>query len=270
MRRMSLRLARRFGLREGSNTVNDLSYASLCDDYGTTMYLSSKVELPTNRETVLHFFDSVRRLYPKMSDFEKRDGNEFNLEEERDSGSYRFVNIDGRRLTSGFVNPPTVGEADEQNLKLLDMAPFHLGIHPLDTDSLDVTYYFDLDFQGNHDEVVIEALAGGGPFEQFAKIDAARVLNYQPNVMLALDDSCQLQARMSVETRTNAYQVRSGNYPDSPITVYFTVRQFWGRQPFKTYADSYANQRRLIDELAADFLIPNVITPLRQAIGAKS
>ena len=49
------------------------SYASLCDDFGASMYLASKVELPTSRDTVLHFFDSVRKLYPKMTDFEKRD-----------------------------------------------------------------------------------------------------------------------------------------------------------------------------------------------------
>lgn len=250
--------------------MNEPSYSSLCDGHGITLYLTSKVELPTNRETVLGFFDSVRKLYPRMTDFEKRDASEFNLEEDRDSGSYRSVGIDGRRLISGFVNPPSLGDADDQNLKILDMAPYHLGLHTLDTESLDVTYYFDLDYQGNHDELVIEALGNGGPFETMAKLSGARVLNYQPNLMLALDDACQFQARMSVETRTSAYQVRSGNYPDSPITVYYTIRQFWGRQPFKTYEESYRNQRRTIDELTAEFLIPNILNPLREAIIAKS
>lgn len=246
------------------------SYSSMCDDFGMTMYLASKVDLPTSRDTVLHFFDSVRKLYPRMTDFEKRDGNEYNLEEDRDSGSYRFINIDGRRLSSGFVNPPSVEDADAQNEKILEMAPYHLGIHPLDADALDVLFYFDLMYQGNHDEVVSEALAAEGPFDGLFKLNGARVLNYQPSVMVALDDGCQLQARLSIETRTSAYQVRTNSFPDSPITVYFTVRQFWGRQPFKSFYDSYVNQRRVIEELVTDHVLPKVITPLRQAIGAKS
>ena len=52
--------------------------------------------------------------------------------------------------------------------------------------------------------------------------------------MLALDDGCRLQCRLSIETRTNAYQIRTGQFPEAPISVYFTVRQYWGRQPYKT------------------------------------
>jgi hypothetical protein len=72
-----------------------------------------------------------------------------------------------------------------------------------------------------------------------------------------------------VETRTSAYQVRTGQFPEAPISVYFTVRQFWGKQPFKTYAESYHNQRRVLDELVNSYVIPNVVTPLAKAIGAK-
>ncbi len=63
--------------------------------------------------------------------------------------------------------------------------------------------------------------------------------------------------------------MRTGNFTEAPISVYFTVRQFWGKQPFKTFADSYRNQRRLLDELVTDHLIPNVIQPLARTIGAK-
>jgi hypothetical protein len=94
-------------------------------------------------------------------------------------------------------------------------------------------------------------------------------LLYQPTLMMALDDACQLQCRLSVETRTSAYQVRTGQFPEAPISVYFTVRQFWGKQPFKTYAESYHNQRRVLDELVNSYVIPNVVTPLAKAIGAK-
>jgi len=36
-------------------------YSSLCDDFGVYVYLNTRMELPTNRETVLHFFESLRK-----------------------------------------------------------------------------------------------------------------------------------------------------------------------------------------------------------------
>jgi hypothetical protein len=116
---------------------------------------------------------------------------------------------------------------------------------------------------------VAEALASGTPLEGLAQMPAARVLHYQPTLMMALDDACQLQSRLSIETRTSAYQVRTGNFPESPISVYFTVRQFWGKQPYKTFADSYHNQRRVLDELVNSYVIPNIISPLAKAISTK-
>ncbi len=245
------------------------SYSSLSDDFGVSVYLASKAEMPTSRETVLHFFEAIQKQYPKMTEFERREANDYVLEEDRDSGSYRWVSLEGRRMCSGFVNPPSVEDVDQQNERLLEMAPYHLGVSGLDADSLDVLYYFDFLYAGNHDEVVAEALAAGGPLESLVKLPAGRVLHYQPSVMIALDDACQLQGRLTVETRTTAYQVRTGNFAEAPISVYFTVRQFWGKQPFKTFAESYRNQRRLLDELVTEHVIPNVIQPLARTIGAK-
>ncbi len=87
--------------------------------------------------------------------------------------------------------------------------------------------------------------------------------------MLALEENCRLQCRLNVETRTNAYQIRTGQFPDAPISVYFTVRQYWGKQSFKTYVDSFKNQRRIVQELVDSHIVPNVIQPLSQAIAAK-
>src|SRR6516225_1267592 len=81
-------------------------YSSLCDDFGLYVYLNTKMELPNSRETVLHYFDSVRRMYPRMTEFECRDNGEFVLEEDREQGSYRWVTLEHRRVCSGFVNPP--------------------------------------------------------------------------------------------------------------------------------------------------------------------
>jgi hypothetical protein len=204
-----------------------------------------------------------------MTEFEKRSDNEYALEEDRDAGNYRWASLDNRRLCAGYVNPPSLDDADVHNERILEIAPYHLDISGMQTESMDVLYYFDFVYQGNHDEVVAEALASGTPLEGLAQMPASRVLHYQPTLMMALDDACQLQCRLSIETRTSAYQVRTGNFPESPISVYFTVRQFWGKQPFKTFAESYHNQRRVLDELVNSYVIPNVISPLAKTISTK-
>src|SRR5438094_512165 len=245
------------------------SYASLCDDFGVSTYLHSKLEMPTGREPVLHFFEAVQKAFPKMTDFEKRPDGEYMLEEDRETGSYRWCSLDARRLCIGFVNPPALEDADVHHERILEMAPYHLDLHAMQTESMDVLYYFDFLYQGNHDEVVAEALAIATPFEGLTQVAGGRVLNYQPTLMMALDDACQLQCRLTLETRSSAYQVRTGNFPEAPISVYFTVRQFWGKQPFKTFAESYQNQRRILDELVNSYVIPSIITPLAKAISAK-
>jgi hypothetical protein len=244
-------------------------YTSLCDDFGVYVYLNTKMELPSGRETILHFFDSLQKTFPQMTDFECRDSGEYVLEEDREQGSYRWVTLEPRRLCSGFVNPPTLEMADGQHERILELAPYHLDFNSLDCEALDVLFAFDFMFSGNHDEVVAEALGMNNTLESLLQVPHAKVINFEPSVMLSLDENCRLQCRLSVETRTNAYQIRTGQYPEAPISVYFTVRQYWGRQPAKTFGESYHHQRKICQELVDSHIIPAVIRPLAQAIAAK-
>jgi hypothetical protein len=244
-------------------------YSSLCDDFGIYVYTNTKMELPNNRETVLHFFDSLRKTFPEMTDFEHRESGEFVLEEDREQGSYRWVTLEAQRICSGYVNPPSVELADTQHERVLELAPYHLDFNALDCEALDVLFAFDFMFTGNHDEVVAEALGLNTTLESLMQMPGTRVLNYEPSLMLSLDDNCRLQCRLSIETRTNAYQIRTGNYPEAPISVYFTIRQYWGRQPFKNFIESYRNQRKVCQELVDNHIIPAVVRPLAQTIAAR-
>ena len=58
------------------------SYKSLCDDFYVTLTLSTEMELPNNRETVLHYFERVRKQYPSMQKFYNRSQGHFVLEED--------------------------------------------------------------------------------------------------------------------------------------------------------------------------------------------
>src|SRR6266404_4555888 len=243
-------------------------YSSLCDDFGVYVYVNTKMEMPSGRETVLHFFDSLQKTFPLMTDFERRESGEYVLEEDREKGSYRWVTLESQRLCMGYVNPPAVEDADAQHERVLELAPYHLDFTGLDCEALDVLFAFDFMFTGNHDEVVAEALGLNTTLENVLQMPGTRVINYEPTLMLSLDEACRLQCRLSIETRTNAYQIRTGQFPEAPISVYFTVRQYWGRQPYKTYLESYQNQRRLAHELVENQVIPNVIQPLSRTISA--
>ncbi|MFN4261333.1 MAG: hypothetical protein ACK4RK_18770 [Gemmataceae bacterium] len=244
-------------------------YSSLCDDFGIYVYLNTKMALPTSRETVLHFFETLQKQFPEMTDFDQRETGEYVLEEDREKGSYRWVTLEPRRLCSGYVNPPSVAEADTQHERLLEVAPFHLDFNHLDCEALDVLFAFDFMYSGNHDEVVAEALGLPTTLESMLQLPGARIINYEPSLMLTLDESCRLQCRLAIETRTNAYQIRTGQFPEAPISVYFTIRQYWGRQPYKNLIDSYRNQREVCQDLVDNHIIPAVIRPLAQTIAAK-
>lgn len=244
-------------------------YSSLCDDFGVYVYLNTKMELPGRRETVLHFFDSIQKTFPQMTDFDRRENGEFVLEEDREKGSYRWVTLESQRLCAGYMNPPALEDADGYHERVLELAPYHLDLSALDVEAMDTLFAFDFVFTGNHDEVVAEALGANTPLENLLQLSGSRVINYEPSLMLALDEGCRLQARLSIETRTNAYQIRTGQFPEAPISVYFTVRQYWGRQPFKTFGESYKNQRKICQELVDEHIIPAVVRPLAQTIAAK-
>ncbi len=244
-------------------------YSSLCDDFGIYAYVNTKMELPTNRETVLHFFNSLQKTFPTMTDFDCRSGNEYVLEEDREPGSYRWIGLEPKRFGSGFVNPPSVEVADTQHERVLEIAPYHLDFGALDCEALDVMFSFDFLYSGNHDELVAEALGLNTTLESLMQMPGSKVMGYEPSLMLALDDTCRLQCRLNIETRTNAYQIRTNSYPDAPITVFFTIRQYWARQAGRTFVEAFQSQRKTCQELVDNHIIPAVIKPLSQSIENK-
>ena len=107
-------------------------FSSLCDDFYINMNLGTEMELPANRETVLHFFDRVQKTYPSMRNFYCRERGDFVLEEDKDRGNYRWCTIEPRRVCSGQVNPESIEGAMEQHRLVLELAPYMLSVSPLD------------------------------------------------------------------------------------------------------------------------------------------
>ena len=83
-------------------------YDSLCHDFYVNMSLGTVMDLPSNRETVLHFFERVRKTYPSMRNFYSRDQGDFVLEEGKDRGNSRWCTLEPRRICSVQVNPESI------------------------------------------------------------------------------------------------------------------------------------------------------------------
>jgi hypothetical protein len=244
-------------------------YSSLCDDFYVNMNLSTEMELPNNRETILHYFERIQKTYPTMRNFYCRERGDFVLEEDKDRGQYRWCTVETRRVCSGQVNPATVEEALDQHRLVLELAPYMLSVSPLDCEALDLLYGFDFTYRGNHNQLVAEALGVSPSLDRLVEQPGSSIINYEPSLTLALDEDCRLQCRMSIETRTNAYQVRTGEYPEDQLSVYLTARQYGSLGPDATYVSALEELSRICHEMVDSYVIENVLRPLAQAIALK-
>ncbi len=244
-------------------------YSSLCDDFYVNMNLGTEMELPTNRETILHYFERVQKRYPTMRNFYCREKGDFVLEEDKDQGQYRWCTVESRRLCSGQVNPASVDEALEQHKLVLELAPYMLSVSPLDCEALDLLYGFDFSYRGNHNQLVAEALGLNPALERLLDVPGSTVINYEPTITLALDEQCRTQCRLSIETRTNAYQVRTGDYPDDQLSVYLTARQYGSLGPDTSYVQALDNLAQVCHDMVERYVIDHVLKPLARTIAIR-
>lgn len=244
-------------------------YGSFADDYYVNMNLNTEMPLPAARETVLGFFERVQKSYPSMRNFYTRENGDFVLEEDKESGSYRWVTIESRRVGSGYVNPPSPSEAIEQHLLILDLIPYMLSVSPLDCEALDLMFGFDFLYRGNHDLLIAETLGICPALESILNVPGARPINCEPNLTIALDEACRRQARVMIETRTNAYHVRRGEYPEENLSVYCTVRQYGSLSGDSAFNETLKTMGEQMDWLLDGHVVQQVLKPLQQAISTR-
>lgn len=244
-------------------------YSSLADDFYLNMNLNTEMPLPTTRETVLQFFERVQKSYPSMRNFYTRENGDFVLEEDKDQGHQRWVSLEPRRVCSGYVNPSSAEDAMGQHDLVLQVVPYMLSVSPLDCEALDFMMGFDFNYRGNHDELVAEALGAGSAMEGMLEIPGSRILNFEPSMTITLDEACRLQARLMIETRTNAYQVRRAEFPEDQISVYFTVRQYGSLEAGVSFEEMFVTLRDRCEELMDSYVVDQVLIPLSQAISTK-
>jgi len=241
-------------------------YNSLADDFYVNMNLSTEMDLPGSRETVLHYFEQMQKKYPQLRNFYSRDKHDFILEEDKDQGNYRWCSVEPRRICSGQVNPSSVDGALEQHLLALELAPYALSISPLDCESLDFLLGFDFSYRGNHNQLIAEALGICPALERLSAMPEATIINNEPNLTIALDDECRLQCRLSIEPRTNAYQIRTGEYQEEQLSVYVTARQYGSLAADQTYVKTLNRLAEVCINVLDNYVIEAVLQPLARTI----
>ena len=94
------------------------------------------------------------------------------------------------------------------------------------------------------------------------------VINFEPNITLTLDDDCRTQCRLSIESRTNAYQIRTGEFPEEQLSVYVTARRYGGLGPDQTYVQVLESLKTVCCEMVDNYVAENILQPLARAIAA--
>jgi hypothetical protein len=247
-----------------------ISYSSLCDDFYIDMHINTKLNLPTQRDTILAFFERVQKSFPTMAHFYRRENNEYCLEENRNLGQYRWLSLEIDRIYSGMVNPPCFEDAYHQDRLVLELVPFMLGVSRLDIYSLDLTFAMDFDFIGNHDEVIAEALFGTSAFSDLLDMPYARPIGFSPSIVIALSEDERTQARISIESRTSVFEPSDKqNSRDNAISLSLTVRQY--PHPSRSFntQKSFESQCQLAEELMAEKIVPYIVQPIIEKIAQK-
>lgn len=245
------------------------SFGALCNDFYVNQKLALKMDLPTERETILHLCDQVRKVMPSMNRFRRYEG-EIALESSRREAEYRWLALRRNSVRTGHVNPSSMADAYKLHKLILDHAPFHLTISPLDVDYLELLFGFDLECQANHDDVIASALFTDSPLGQLLRQPNARVLDVQPILGVSLSDSGDLQAYYEVKSRRRGRRGTSARYKDEPISIFLTLRQYGPVSAIEDLPKIFKVLCKHAEELAGNCLVPYLLTPIARHITSGS
>lgn len=296
-------------------------YSALATDFYVNLRLNVKMDLPTNRETVLGLFDRLRREFPSMNRF-RRLTSELVLEseapaphdadDEHDDPTFNPTDLglgptgrsrragDGaaaghmwaalrkRAIRCGTLNPSADGpRADPYKLHkaLLELAPYFLSISPLDVDFVEIMFGLDLLAPGNHDAIVYDALLAGSPLGRLLDPhgDQGRSggggrsggvpLDCQPLLGLGLSQTPDIQAYVEIKTRSGRRAGPGGGarlsmFDAAPLSVYLTVRHYGPADDLAHIQAMFKKATACAEDVLAHRVVPNLVTPLREAIAA--
>ena len=236
------------------------SYSALCSDHYVNLKLGLKLELSQRRETVLGFFERMRRQYPAMSEFRKY-ADELALETAQDASPHSWLAVRSTSVRAGVVNPPTLGQAYRLHRAALEVSPFFLDVSPLDVGYVEVLYGFDIAAGPKQDGVLGDVLLGQSPLGSMLDIPGSRLVDFQPMLGFVLEDSTE--AYIEIKTRTdNTKRGRS----DEPISVFLILRRHGPIDVLKDLVGIFDELVVQGEELVESKVLPGLVNPIRQSI----
>jgi len=242
------------------------TFSALCSDFYVNQKVALKLDLPTNRETVLTMFDRVRQDVPSMERLRRFD-DEIALESTERRSDYQWMAMSGTMIRSGWVNPDRLERAYRLHRLILEAAPFYLSISPLDVEYIELVFGFDLETDADHNEVVFDALLADSALALLVDHDREAVIDAQPFFGLSLDRTGTTQAFLEVKTRSGRPDLTNGFTGEKdPISVYLTVRR---RGPLKSVADftsTFGTLAGHVERLSEERVLPHIVVPIRQAL----
>ena len=99
------------------------SLGAMCDDVYVNSRLFVKLPLPTNRETLLGFFDRLRKAFPSLTKLRRGDDGTLTLEEDRpEGGSRRWIRLEETSLRFGYFGGVRTKSIHSREMSC---SPFH-------------------------------------------------------------------------------------------------------------------------------------------------
>ena len=254
-------------VREESSMAT--SFGALCTDFYINHKTTLRMDLPDERETILHFFEAVRKVVSSMDRFRRYD-NELALESSRRNQEYRWLSLQRTSVRAGHVNPESMAKAYEFHRMILRVMPYHLSISPLDVDYTELMFGFDLECDRDHDEIVFDALFADTPMANLFKVSGSKVLDVQPVLGLSLTERGDLQAYYEVKTRTKSRRGSAARYKHEPISLFLTIRRYGALEQVDDLVDQFANLAEFAETLATERFVPDLVTPIARQITSSS
>jgi hypothetical protein len=236
--------------------------AALCSDVYVNQRMALTMDLPSRREAVLDLFDRVRRECPTLTALRRYD-DEFALETEGDERHGAWISLQRTSVRSGMVNPADLREPYHLHRVVLRNAPCYLSITPLDVESIDLVFGFDLAVPpAKGDEVVFDTFLDASPLAGLVT-DGDLLVDVQPMLAFQLDGDPGTCAIVEIRTRPMG---ATAPLVGGPLSVYLTVRR---RGPFKSldqFDEVFGSLAGWAERLAEDRVIPQVVAPLHQRL----
>lgn len=246
------------------------SFSAFCDEFYVNSRLFFKLDLAPSRESVLHFMEQVRRAFPRMTRLRRRDRDSLVLDEEcRENHGRRSLRIDSHALRFGCHRPPEMGYVTKYADLILQQAPHHLSLSDLDYDYMEISYGFDLEYRGNHDELVAETIFADLPLLQALTRDQERVIDCQPFFGVKLTEDCEQQVYLEVKGRTTTFEIRTGEYEPTPLSVLVIVRCYWGVANDRDLSIVHRELLETGQQYAVRCAVPYLVQPLAAAIASR-